>query len=72
MSERATTVEQKCEFKYCKSGKLSTVRVNENIGDASYSAWICEECAELLNLKSGSDISYDVDRVNKALRKHYG
>lgn len=45
-----------CELFLCNSGEKGKVPVNENIGDGSWLVWICEDCADKLNLSDFDDL----------------
>lgn len=47
----------KCEIKWCLSGfGRASVRVNETIGDGSFSTMICRTCADALDIRNGDDL----------------
>ncbi len=57
---------KKCELKGCRSELPAEIRVNENLGDASYSTRICETCADILSLSEGGDIPQNATRKIRA------
>jgi hypothetical protein len=60
----------KCQLKWCKSGKEAVTRVNENIGDGSWSTWICQGCRNALGLVEGDDLP-EPDIVSWKLKERY-
>ena len=61
-----------CDFKYCISGKLGTIDVNEIVGDGAYRTMICKPCADAVGLKEGDDIPFNAHAVNEKLKAAKG
>lgn len=45
-----------CEIRWCKSKKLGTIPVYENIGDGSWLILICKQCAEAIGVRKWDDL----------------